>query len=94
MTHFSARHIREVAPNRLADIRKMVRYFYHLRIVTEQQAPIAFHVFLDRRRNACRIFEGATMCDDLMPSLHEGHRIIGANVAVDEKQDFHLSASV
>ena len=93
MTHLGSRHIREATPNRLADIRKMVRDFYHLRIVAEQQTAIAIHVLFDRRNKACRIFEGATtMCDNLMPTLHERCRVIGANVAADEKQDFHLSS--
>jgi hypothetical protein len=29
------------------------------------------------------------MCDDSMPTLHERCRVIGADVAVDEEQDFH-----
>src|SRR5262245_40591681 len=66
----------------------MVRDFYHLRIVAQEQAAIAIHVFLDRRD-----FERATVVrDDSMATLHERCRVIGADVAVDEKQDFHLSS--
>ena len=32
------------------------------------------------------------MCDDLMPTLHERCRVVGANIVAHEKQDFHLSS--
>jgi len=88
MTHPGARHVREAAPDRLADFCKMVGDFHHLRIVAEQQTAITFQVFLGE------IFVGAVAVgDDLMPTLHERCRVIGPDIAADEKQDFHLGSS-
>jgi hypothetical protein len=43
----------------------------------------------------CRIFgtkDATILCDELMPTLHERCRVIGAKIVAHEKQDFHLSS--
>src|SRR5262245_63968583 len=82
-------------PNWLAAIPKPIRESCHLWIVADQQTAIAFQVLLDRGRPVCRIFrtrDDTIMCDDLMPTLLELCRVIGANIVAHEKQDFHLGS--
>jgi hypothetical protein len=92
VSYLDARYIRQVMPNRLAAIPKPIRDSSHLWIVADQQTAIAFHVLVDRGHPVCRIFgtkDATILCDELMPTLHERRRVIGANIVAHEKQDFH-----
>src|SRR5262249_39877232 len=83
-------------PNRLAATPKPIRDSSHLWIVADLQTAITFHVLVDRGYPVCRFFEtrdATIMCDDLMPTLLELCRVIGANIVAHEKQDFHLGSS-